>query len=435
MSWLVVAGFLIFFVGMALSIALHELGHLVPAKLYGVKVTQYMVGFGPTLWSRRRGDTEYGLKWIPLGGYIRMIGPLPPKPTDDPNKLRNMSTGPWQGLIETARQASLEEVKPGDADRVLYRKLWWQKVIIFSGGPAMNFLLAFVLFAVVLMGFGISVAKPVVGEVSKCVVTVAEQQKGKGCTPAHRPTPAALAGLRVNDKIVSFGGKPVNSWDDATVLIRSHGPGPVAIGIERDGRPMTLNTALIGQDRPSLDDPTKLDKNVGFLGVSPVFVVERQSPAYVVGFMWDLIKRTASALAHMPQKLVGVWQAAFGGAERALDSPQSVVGAGRLGGQIAASAIPLENKVAGFIQLLAGFNLAVGMFNLIPLLPLDGGQIAGGLWEGVKRGYARVRRRPTPGHVDIAKLLPLTYAMAIVLVVMGTLLIYADIVNPIRLPG
>ncbi|WP_248965353.1 M50 family metallopeptidase [Sphaerisporangium perillae] len=435
MSWLVVAGFLIFFLGMALSIALHELGHLVPAKFFGVKVTQYMVGFGPTMWSRRRGDTEYGLKWIPLGGYIRMIGPLPPRPNDDPNKLRNMSTGPWQGLIESARQASLEEVRPGDADRVLYRKPWWQKVIIFSGGPAMNFVLAFALFAVVVMGFGVEVAKPVVGAVSKCVMTVAEQEKGQKCTPAHRATPAALAGLKANDKIVSFGGRPVTSWDDASKLIRGHGAGPVAIGIVRDGKPMTLNATLVAQDRPSLDDPAKLDKNTGFLGVSPVIVVEKQGPGYVVGLMWDLTKRTAQALTRFPEKLVGVWQAAFGGAERDLDSPQSVVGAGRIGGQIAAAAIPLENKIVGFIQLLAGVNLAIGMFNLIPLMPLDGGQIAGGLWEGVKRGYARVRRRPLPGHVDIAKALPLTYAMAIVLLVMGSLLIYADIVNPIRLPG
>jgi membrane-associated protease RseP (regulator of RpoE activity) len=435
MSWLIVAGFLIFFFGMMLSIGLHEIGHLVPAKIFGVKVTQYMVGFGPTLWSRRRGETEYGVKWIPLGGYIRMVGPLPPRPTDDPNKLRRMSTGPWQGLVESARQASLEEVRPGEEDRVLYRKQWWQKVIIMSGGPAMNFLLAFVLFAIVLMGFGIQVAQPVVAEVSKCVITQAERDKGQGCTPSHKQTPAALAGFQTNDKIVSLGGKPVSTWDDATKLIRAHGAGPVAIGIQRDGKPMTLNVNLIAQDRPSVDDPTKIEKGVGFLGVSPTSVLEKQGPGFVVGVMWDLTKRTAQALGRFPEKLVGVWQAAFGGADRAIDSPMSIVGAGRIGGEIAASSAPVENKVVGLVQLLAGVNLAMGMFNLIPLLPLDGGQIAGALWEGLKRGYARVRRRPMPGHVDVAKALPLAYAMAAVLLVMGTLLIYADIVNPIRLSG
>ncbi|GAA3825176.1 site-2 protease family protein [Sphaerisporangium flaviroseum] len=435
MSWLIVAGFLIFFFGMMLSIGLHEIGHLVPAKIFGVKVTQYMVGFGPTMWSRRRGETEYGVKWIPLGGYIRMVGPLPPRPTDDPNKLRTLSTGPWQGLIESARQASLEEVRPGEEDRVLYRKKWWQKVIIMSGGPAMNFLLAFILFAIVLMGFGIQVAQPVVAEVSKCVITQAERDKGQGCTPSHPQTPAALAGLQANDKIVSLAGTPISTWEDATKVIRTHGAGPVAIVIQRDGKPMTLHTNLIAQDRPSLDDPTKIDKGVGFLGVTPTFVLEKQGPGHVVAVMWDLTKRTAQALGRFPEKLVGVWQAAFGGADRELDSPMSIVGAGRIGGEIAASSAPVENKIVGLIQLLAGVNLAMGMFNLIPLLPLDGGQIAGALWEGLKRGYARVRRRPMPGHVDVAKALPLAYAMAAILLVMGTLLIYADIVNPIRLSG
>ncbi|MEV7969050.1 site-2 protease family protein [Sphaerisporangium sp. NPDC088356] len=435
MSWLIVAGFLIFFLGMALSIGLHEVGHLVPAKIFGVKVTQYMVGFGPTMWSRRRGETEYGMKWIPLGGYIRMIGMLPPKPNDDPTKLRSMSTGPWQGLIETARQASLEEIRPGDGERVFYRKPWWQKIIIMSGGPAMNFVLAFVLFAIIIMGFGVQVMKPVVAEVSKCVMTQAEQAKGQKCTPSHPLTPAALAGLKVNDKIVSLAGKPVASWEEATSVVRAHGAGPVAIGIERGGKPMTLNANLVAQDRPSVDDPTKIDKAVGFLGVSPTVVLEKQGPGYVVGVMWDVTKRSAQALTRFPEKLVGVWQAAFGGGERDLNSPMSVVGAGRIGGEIAAAPVPVENKIVGLLQLLAGVNLAVGLFNLIPLMPLDGGQIAGGLWEGLKRGYAKVRRRPAPGHVDIAKALPLTYAMAAVLLVMGTLLIYADIVNPIRLSG
>jgi membrane-associated protease RseP (regulator of RpoE activity) len=394
-----------------------------------------MVGFGPTLWSTRRGETEYGVKWIPLGGYIRMIGPLPPRPNDDPTKLRKLSTGPWQGLIESARQASLEELKPGDEDRVLYRKQWWQKVIIMSGGPAMNFVLAFVLFAIVLMGFGIQVAQPVVAVVSKCVITQTAPDKARDCTDADPRTPAALAGLLPNDKIVSLGGKQVATWEEATKIIRAHGAGPIAIGVQRGGKPLTLNTTLVAQDRVSLDDPTKIDKGVGFLGVSPTIAMEKQGPGYVVAFMWDITKRTAQAISRFPERLVGVWQAAFGGAQRELDSPMSIVGAGRIGGEIAASTAPVENKVMGLIQLLAGVNLAMGMFNLIPLLPLDGGQIAGGLWEGVKRGWARVRRRPMPGYVDVAKALPLAYAMALVLLVMGTLLIYADIVNPIRLSG
>ncbi|MFC6084899.1 M50 family metallopeptidase [Sphaerisporangium aureirubrum] len=434
MSWLVVAGFLIFFLGLMASIALHEIGHLVPAKFFGVKVTQYMVGFGPTLWSKRTKETEYGVKWIPLGGYIRMIGPLPPRPQDQ-GKLRNLSTGYWQGLIESARQASLEEVRPGDEDRVLYRKPWWQRLIIFVGGPAMNFVLAFVLFAVVLMGFGIQVAQPVVAAVSKCVMTVQEQQKGQECTSAHVASPAAVAGLRANDKIVAVGGTPVTSWEQATKLIRQHGAGPIAVQVERNGTPLTLTPTLIAQDRPSADDPAKIEKNAGFLGVSPVVVVERQNLGFVAGTMWDFTARTAASLARFPERIGGVWDAAFSGAKRDINSPASIVGAGRIGGEIAASAAPLDTKIISLIQLLALVNLAIGMFNLVPLLPLDGGQIAGALWEGIKRAYARLRRRPAPSYVDIAKALPLTYAVVAVLLVMSTLLIYADIVNPIRLSG
>jgi Zn-dependent protease len=133
--------------------------------------------------------------------------------------------------------------------------------------------------------------------------------------------------------------------------------------------------------------------------------------------------------------MVGVWHAAFSGEERDLNGPIGIIGAGRIGGEIAASSAPLENKIAVFINLLAGFNLAIGLFNLVPLLPLDGGHVAGGLWEGLKRGYARVARRPTPGYVDIAKALPLTYAIAFVMIISAGLLMYADLVNPVRLSG
>lgn len=428
-GWLYVVGLVVFLLGLMASIALHELGHLVPAKRFGIRVTQYMVGFGPTLWSRRGGETEYGIKWIPLGGYIRMIGMLPPRPGDDPAKLRSTSTGPFQGLIETARQASLEEIRPGDENRVFYRKPWWQKVIVMTGGPAMNFVLAFVLFAIVLMGFGVMTAKPVINEVSACVTTTKTNEK---CTESDPPSPAAAAGLRPGDRIVSIAGQQVTTWDEASSAIRAQQAGPVRIGVERDGRPLTLTANLITQEQESPDRPGTTE-TVGFLGVTPVVETERQSLWDVGAHMADLTGRTAVALANLPARMVDVWEAAFSGAERDRDGPIGVVGASRIGGEVAMLNIPVENKVAFFINLLAGFNLAVGMFNLIPLLPLDGGHIAGGLWEGLKRGFARITRRPMPGHVDIAKALPLTYAMALIMIVMATLLVYADLVNPVRL--
>ncbi|MEU7860313.1 M50 family metallopeptidase [Nonomuraea sp. NPDC049141] len=434
MNWLYLAGIIVFLIGLMASVALHELGHLVPAKIFGVRVPQYMVGFGTTAWSIRRGETEYGIKWIPLGGYIRMIGMLPPRPGDDPTRLRSSSTGPFQGLIESARDVAQEEVRPGDEDRVFYRKKWWQKVIIMSGGPFMNFVLSFILFSVLLVGIGLPTLTPVVSpKTNTCVIPVSEQRTD--CRATDQPTPAAQAGMKPGDRIVSFGGQKITTWDDATRLIRSHRPGPVAVGIIRAGQPMTLNVTLISQDRPSATDPKKIDKNVGFLGVMPTEVMQPQSLGVVVGYMGQLTGRVAESLLNLPQKMVGVWHAAFSGDKRDPEGPVGVVGAGRMGGEILSSDLSSKQKVAFLVNLLAGFNLAIGMFNLIPLLPLDGGHIAGGLWEGLKRGYARVRRRPEPGYVDIAKVLPLTYALAFVMIIMAGLLVYADLINPLTLTG
>ncbi|WP_084961220.1 M50 family metallopeptidase [Thermoactinospora rubra] len=438
MDWLYyVAGIAIILVGLMVSIGLHEIGHLLPAKLFGVRVTQYMVGFGPTMWSRRKGETEYGIKWLPFGGYIRMIGMLPPRQGDDPGKLRGASTGPFQALIDQVRDMAQEEVRPGDENRVFYRKKWWQKTIIMAGGPFMNFVLAFFLFGVLFMGFGVAVEKPVIAQLSQCVIPYSEVKANpdRTCTPSDPKTPAVAAGLKVGDRLVSFNGQPIDSWEDARDMIRGHGAGPIKLGIVRDGRPLTVDVTLIAQDRPKLDDTRELEKGVGFLGVMPQQVMERQGVGFVATHMAELTGSVAKSLVNLPNRMVGVWNAAFSGEERDPYGPIGVVGVGRIGGEIASLDTTVENKLAFFINLLAGFNLAVGMFNLIPLLPLDGGHIAGGLWEGIKRAYAKVMRRPEPAYVDVAKVLPLTYALAFVMIFMAGLLVYADLVNPVRLTG
>jgi membrane-associated protease RseP (regulator of RpoE activity) len=429
MDLIALAGATVFFVGVLVSIALHEVGHMVPAKLFDVRVTQYMVGFGKTLWSRRRGETEYGIKWIPLGGYVRMIGMFPPA---EDGRVRRSSTGPFQTLIEEARQSSAEETPPGEEHRLFYRKKWWQKLIIMSGGPLMNFFLAILLFAIVLMGFGINVPKPIVNGVPDCVIPVSEQ--GRNCRPGDQLSPAKQAGFQPGDQLVAFNGTPVTSWEQVSTLIRSKGAGPASIVVERDGRELTLHATLIAQDRPKLDNPSETER-VGYLGISPLVVHERQSVGAVFATMGDLTARTAEAMLHIPERMVGVARAAFGD-ERELDSPMSIIGASRVAGEIAtADEVPVQNRIAGFIQWLAALNLFVALFNFIPLLPLDGGHIAGAIYEALRRAVARLFRRPDPGYVDVAKALPIAYAVAGVLVVMGVLLIYADIVNPVRLPG
>ncbi|NUS58717.1 MAG: site-2 protease family protein [Streptomycetaceae bacterium] len=427
------AGALILFFGLLVSIALHELGHFTFAKLFKVRTTQFMVGFGPTMWSKTRGETEYGVKWIPLGGYIRMIGMLPPRKGDAPGQVRRISTGPWQGLIESARGASLEEVGPGDGDRVFYAKKWWQKMLIMFGGPAMNLLLSVMFFAILLMGIGVNQPQPVIKEVAECMVPASA--KVTECPANAAPTPARQVGLQAGDRIVAFDGKKIDDYPQLQRLIREDGGKTVPMTVRRDGRDVRLNVPITRNQMYDLKDEDKV-VNVGFLGITPSSGIERQGPGAVASTMGDLTARTVGALVRMPQKMVGVWNAAFGGHERDPNGPIGVVGVSRIGGEVAASHdFTGTQKVSFFVMLLGSLNLAVGLFNLIPLLPLDGGHIAGALLEAIKKAFARILRRPDPGYVDVAKALPVTYVMAVVLIVMGGLLIYADLFNPIRVTG
>ena len=432
MSVLFLVGIVVFFFGLLASIALHEMGHLSFAKLFGVRVPQYMVGFGPTMFSRRKGETEYGVKWIPLGGYIRMIGMLPPRRDDAPGTVRGTSTGPFQSLIESARGASMEEIGPGDGDRVFYRKAWWQKVLIMFAGPFMNLILAFVFISIVVMGIGVLTSKPVIGSVSKCAIPAA--QAGRECRSTDPATPAVNAGLKPGDRIVSYDHHKIGSFSNLQELIRASGGRTVPMTVRRGDQTLNLTVTVTTNQMQSLTDPNKTE-NVGFLGITPTSGRVRQGPVTVVRTMSDLTTRTVGSLINMPKKMVGVWNAAFSDKQRDPNGPIGVVGASRIGGEIAASDEPGLDKLAFFLMMLGTVNFAIGMFNLVPLLPLDGGHIAGALWEGLKRSMARIARRPDPGHVDVAKALPLTYAMAAVIITMGALLIYADLVNPVRLNG
>ena len=440
MDVLAVVGVLAFALGLLLSIALHEIGHLVPAKLFGIKVTQYMVGFGRTVWSRRRGETEYGFKAIPLGGYVRMIGMFPPEPGDDPRKLRSASTGPFQALIEDARRAAKVEVEPGDEERVFYRQAWWKKLIVMVGGPMMNVVIALVLAAGLLTTFGNPskpVLSPVASSVSECVIPASEGRTV--CEDADPIAPAAAAGIQPGDRLVSIDEMPISTWDEAREIIRDLPAGDVPVVVERGDEVLTLTAPIMVSERPTVDSTAEdiRYENVGFLGVSPTIDhYEREDLAGVVGWMGDFTATMAKAVASIPQRMVGVWDAAFGGGERDINGPIGIVGAGRIGGEIASDDdLAAGQRVASFVMLLASFNMAIALFNLIPLLPLDGGHIAGALWEAVKRGWAKVTRGPTPRPVDVAKALPLAYGVAVVLISMAVLLLYADIVNPVRLSG
>ncbi len=423
-------GVVVFAVGLLASIALHEVGHLYPAKKFGVKVTQYFVGFGKTVWSVRRGETEYGLKAFPLGGYVKLVGMLPPDKGDGQGRVRSSNTGLFTQLVADARSAEYELVQPGEEDRLFYRKAWWKKLIVMTGGPVVNIVLAVLLFFVLLVGIGAPTATLTVAAVSDCVIPIVE--KRAVCEPGDQVAPAKEAGLRPGDTITSFNGRDVTSWGQLTDLIRSNADGDAEIGIVRDGQPMTLRADTTVTARPDLTDPAR-NVEVGFLGVGPTSVYVRQGVGAVGSTMWAYTKATGEGIVHLPQRMVGVVDAAFGG-ERQVDSPMSVVGASRVAGElVTADQTSTLDDAYALMSLLATVNLFVALFNFVPLLPLDGGHIAGALWEGLRRGFARLTHRPDPGYVDVAKMLPVAYGVAGLLMAMGVLLIYADIVNPVRI--
>ncbi|GGF38628.1 putative zinc metalloprotease [Marmoricola endophyticus] len=437
-----VLGVLLFAVGVAVSIALHEFGHLIPGKLFNVRVSEYFVGFGRTIWSKRIGETEYGLKAIPLGGYCKLIGMLPPderRGTEDEQdaqegeRVRSRSTGMFSQLMDDARSAEYELVQPGDEDRMFYRLPWWKRVIIMGSGVAVNLVLAVILFGAVFMGHGVLVAKPQVQAVSQCVIAVRDGDQTRECTSADPQSPAAKAGLRAGDEITDFNGTRITDYAQLQKLIRGNGDGAARLGVVRDGERLTLTTDTTVSARPDPDDPETVSR-VGFLGITPVQETERQGPGYVIDTMSSATWQTLKTLGRLPVEVYHVGRAALGLEERDPEGPMSVVGAGRVAGEITSQQqTPVVDRFFSVVLIIAGLNLFLGLFNLVPLPPMDGGQIAPTLYEALRRGWARLRRRPDPGFVDAAKLLPLTYVMATLILVGSVVLILGDILAPVTL--
>ncbi len=394
-------GWVIFIVALLFSVMLHESGHFVMAKKFGMKVTRYFVGFGPTIWSTWRGETEYGIKALPFGGFVKIIG-----------------------------MHSLDDVDdPADEPRSFRRHPAWQRIVVLCAGSFMHFVLAFLLIFGLALGIGIENDNTTqLGTVTNCVASSSTALANGTCTKSDQPSPAKLAGLRIGDQVKAFDGMPVSNWTQLGNAIRGARPGsPVTITVLRDGKLLTLHTTLA----------TVSGRSGGYLGIAPTVVFSPANPVRAVQYagsaFGQVIVGSAKAVAALPAALPELFSK--NRANTAGGQVSSVVGAAEATGTAVAANVGWQFKVSFVLLLIASLNIFVGVFNMLPLLPLDGGHVAVVVWERIRAWFARLRGRPDPGLVDMAKLLPVSFSIFVILIFFSVVLVLADIVNPVNIAG
>jgi membrane-associated protease RseP (regulator of RpoE activity) len=392
---------LVVILGIVVMIFLHELGHYVTAKWAGMKVTEFFIGFGPKIWSFRRGETEYGLKVVPAGAYVRIIG-----------------------------MNNLDEVDPVDEPRTYRQKSFPKRLLVVSAGSLMHFAQAFVLL-VILLG--------VVGFPGRSVANPPDRAPAWQINTVEDDSAAQAAGLKEDDLVVAVNGQPVSHFDELSdALARFDVGDEVQLTVERDGVERTVDATLrarpagvpggdagtpflgVGTSKHFSDEPLGLGtalvrapgEMVRFTGQTFGAMAGFFSPRGISNFADNVGE------ANNPDSGSG----GSGGSGSSSDNNDrliSIIGVVQLGSQ------DVENRAAFLLALFFSLNMFIGIFNMLPLLPLDGGHAAMAVYE-------RIRSRPGRAyHADFAKLLPLTYVVVMGLVVLGVTAMYLDIVDPI----
>lgn len=408
-----VVGIVVVVVGILASVALHEVGHMVPAKKFGVLVPDYAVGFGPALWKKKIGETTYALRAVLLGGYVKILGMYPPAREG----ARTLNRKGRPTLAEEARQASAEDLPQGQEARAFYNLSAPKKIVVMVSGPLMNLLICVVLSAITMIGIGAPRASTTLAAVSQTVAGASGESAG----PAHE------AGVRAGDVVESWNGRPIASWSEFhEAIAASPADEPQQLGVKRGQEHLTFEVTPVEGQQGRV------------VGVTAGFEYVSASPADVVAADWQMFTSTASVVVRLPQAVWNVGRSLFTDDAREATSVVSVVGVGRMAGEVTGdpSSLGLRDTrqvVAVLLSLLASLNMALFVFNLIPLPPLDGGHIVGACYEWARGALARARGKADPGPADTARMVPLTWAVGGVLVAMSVILIAADIIKPVSL--
>jgi membrane-associated protease RseP (regulator of RpoE activity) len=415
------------FVLLLVSVAIHEFGHLLTAKHYGMKATEYFVGFGPRIFSFRRGETEYGLKAIPAGGYVKIIGMSPLENHDGTKTPEDIEAA-------AAAMSSLPTDMERDAERNFYTFPARQRSVVLAAGSLTHFVLTIVLVFAALLIDGDPFATPqgslTLASVEQCVNTDA----AGNCPPGAPKSPAVQAGLRAGDTITAVGSTKVTSYEQLEKIIRGSIGKPLVVHYTRKGVAETATiTPADGEAYDANGNPIP-GSHEGRIGFTSGLLPESRSFATALRRTFPVIGHTLSTtggvIGHLPGELADIFQ---GKPRNPATSAVSVVGVVRATGQIGAdSGYSQREKIYNLVFTAAQLNLFVGIVNLLPLLPLDGGHIAIVWYEKARAFLARRRRRPDPGRVNILKVLPAAYSVFAVIVVLSVILIYADIANPIK---
>jgi membrane-associated protease RseP (regulator of RpoE activity) len=375
-------GILAFVVALLLSVMVHEFGHYITARKYGMWVSEFFVGFGKRIWSVQRGETEFGVKAIPAGGYCKIEGMSPN-----------------------------DEMPIGQEDRAFYKASSGKKLVVLGAGSFLHFVLGFVLLFTLFAGIGTNQVLPVINEVV--------------------PNSAAqAAGIQVGDEIVSINGKRVTDWYKDVQVIRESQGKELSLVLNRNGEEISVTasarlTDLDGTKRYVLG----IVNDVG-LKRSGLLVSINNSATVTKGFLVESVK----SLGKLPEKIPALWGATVRGEERDANGLVGVVGVARVSGEAVGSdkLTPME-RLATFVLIVASLNIFVGVFNLLPILPLDGGHMAVAIADSIRAFFARLRGRPRPAPIDVAVLTPITMVVFVVLATLTLLLLVADVINPVTL--